>query len=132
MYIFITQKCPSMFPPLHIIYIQYTQNAKRQRHSLKKQKGGGTSDKTLLDYQEDAAIAAASEAVIIVYARRRRRHYPYSAPHEAFCPAPLRQIGRGSPPKHADMLDVEATVHRHNKAQEDGDAFWLSDKGGRA
>ena len=28
------------------------------------------------------------------------------------------------------MLDVEATVHRHNKAQEDGDTFWLSDEGG--
>jgi hypothetical protein len=28
------------------------------------------------------------------------------------------------------MLDVDATVHRHIKVQEDGDAFWLSDKGG--
>jgi hypothetical protein len=102
--------------------------------SLKKRKGG-TSDKTLLDYQEDAAIAeaiaaveAASKAVIIVYARRRR-HYPYSAPHEAFCPTPLRWIDRGRPPEQANTLDVEETVHRHNKAQEDGNAFWLSDKG---
>ena len=101
-----------------------------------KKRNGGTSDKTLLDYQEDAAIVAviaagvaASKAVIIVYARRRRRHYPSSAPHEAFPPTPLRWIGRGRPPEQADTLDVEATVHCHNKAQEDGDAFWLSDKG---
>jgi hypothetical protein len=103
---------------------------------LKKRKGG-TSDKTLLDYQEDAAIAediaaveAASKAVIIVYARRCRRQYPSSAPHEAFCPTPLRWIDRGRPPKQANTLDVEAMVHSHNKAQEDGNAFWLSDEGG--
>ena len=93
--------------------------------SLKKRKGG-TSDKTLLDYQEDAAIAediaaveAASKAVIIVYARRCRRHYPSSTPHEAFRPTPLRWIGRGRPPKQANTIDVEATVHCHNKAQEE-------------
>jgi hypothetical protein len=28
------------------------------------------------------------------------------------------------------MLNVEAMVHYHNKAQEDGDAFWLLGKGG--
>ena len=44
-----------------------------------------------------------------------------------------RQIGRrrGRPPKQADTLDVEATVHRHDRAQEDGDAFWLSGEGGK-
>ena len=64
-----------------------------------------------------------------MYARRRRRrhHYPSSA---AFRPTSLRRIGGGRPPKQADSLDVEATVHRHNKAQEDGDTFWLSDEGG--
>jgi len=77
-----------------------------------------------------AAVKVASEAVIIVYAHRRRRHYPSSAPYEAFRPATLRPIGRGRPPKQADMLDVEATVHRHNKAQEDSDAYWFSDEGG--
>ena len=115
-----------------MIYIFWT--SPLDTPSLKKRKGG-TSDKTLLDYQAAiaaaiAAVEAASEAVIIVYARRRRRrHYPSSAPHEAFRPAPLCRIGRGRPPKQADTLDVEATVHRHNKAQEDGNAFWLSDKG---
>jgi hypothetical protein len=35
----------------------------------------------------------------------------------AFHPTPLRWIGGGIPPEQADMLDVEATVHRHNKAR---------------
>ena len=33
---------------------------------------------------------------------------------------------RGRPP----TFDVEATVHRHDRAQEDGNAFWLSGEGG--
>ena len=45
-----------------------------------------------------------------------------------------RQIGKGrgrpSKPNQANMLDVEAAVHSYNKVQEDGDVFWLLDKGG--
>ena len=34
---------------------------------------------------------------------------------------------RGRPP----TFNVEETVHRHDRAQEDGDAFWLLGEGGK-
>jgi len=51
---------------------------------------------------------------------------------EAFRPTPLRRIGGGRPPRaaQADPLDVGATAHRHNKAQEDGNGSGCRTRGG--